>query len=59
MYVFMGKHGKVPQIIPIKCSSILGRRSRSGDRKPLISVLVNVLPRVQDGLIAVRVTTMN
>ena len=55
----MGKRGKVPQITPTKRSSIWGQQCRSGDRKPLISVLANVLPRVQDNLIAVRVTTTN
>ena len=42
----------MPQIVPIKRSSIRGQRRWSGDRKPLISVLANVLPRVQDDLIA-------
>ena len=48
----MGKRGEVPQIIPTKHSSISRERHRSGDRKPLISVLANVLPRVRDNLIA-------
>ena len=56
MYAFMGKRGKVPQITPTKCSSISGQQCRSGDQKPLMLVLVNVLPRVRDDLIAVRVT---
>ena len=50
--VYGYKRGKVPQIILTKFSSIGGQHRRSGDQKPLISVLANVLPRVQDYLIA-------
>ena len=49
----------MPQITPTKGSSILGQQCWSRDQKPLISVIANVLPRVRDDLIAVRVTTTN
>ena len=52
MCAFMGNAVKVPQVIPINHSSILGQHCWSGDLEPSISVSANVLQRVQDDLIA-------